>query len=154
MKICSDSASAIKRKQGSAEKVDDKIQSIENELQIKLESVQKKADRINLMEQEVKQLELTMDSERGKYILHLGRPLHANCSPAALYGTADLSSGWYQQIFPLHQSASLASLIRSINGDNPLSKLAIFGLQTSEVKNIGFYFFAEIIKMARPTVSN
>lgn len=93
MKICSDSASAIKRKQGSTEKVDDKIQSIENELQIKLESVQKKADRINLMEQEVKQLELIIDSERGKYILYLGRPLHANCSPAALNGTADLSSG-------------------------------------------------------------
>lgn len=74
MKICSDSASAIKRKQGSAEKVDDKIQSIENELQIKLESVQKKADRINLMEQEVKQLEQIIDSERGKYILYLGRP--------------------------------------------------------------------------------
>lgn len=74
LKICSDSASAIKREQGSAEKVDDKIQSIENELQIKLESVQKKADKINLMEQDIKQLELIIDSERGKYILYLKAP--------------------------------------------------------------------------------
>lgn len=52
--------------------------------------MQKKADRINLIEQEVKQLERMIDSEKGKYIYLILReaPLSytgANHSPGQVY---------------------------------------------------------------------
>lgn len=56
---------------GSAERVEDQIQSIECELQRKLEGLQSRANKINLIANEVEQIQAMVDPERGNFLSYL-----------------------------------------------------------------------------------